>query len=183
MMTFASDNTGNVKSVNTQTCTHARAGTHVSPCWFWEVVFPRMNVLIRRNESKCLRPQEFNVINLHHKLESKSTRGDVLPPHLDHLVWFNQRNLPWGLKTNHDEVMGDIDETGLDHLQLKFVCSCFVYLPSPYELTHTFVSLSYANTPPQTCTNIALSIILFVSYVSVVFSAHLTLIGALHARV
>ncbi len=48
--------------------------------------------------------------------------------------------------------------------------------------THIFY-LSYANTPPQTCTNIALPLILSVSYVSVVFSAHFTLTGALHARV
>lgn len=54
---------------------------------------------------------------------------------------------------------------------------------SPYELAHTFFSLSYANTPPQTCTNVSLPLILCVSYVSVVFSAHFTLTGALHARV
>lgn len=38
----------------------------------------------------------------------------------------------------------------LHHLQLKFVCSRFLHL----SRAHTFFfSLSYANTPPQTCKN------------------------------
>lgn len=46
-------------------------------------------------------------------------------------------------------------EAGLDHLQLKFVCSRRLYLPC----TQIFFPLSYANTPPQTCKNNSLCLL------------------------
>lgn len=134
---------------NTQTCTYGRAGIHVPPCWVWEVVFLRMNVLICRNESKWFGPQEFN----DNQSAPHTGRDDVLP-RLDHLLRSQSVEFTSRFK---DKWWCEVMCGYWWRLVWTIFSSNLSALTFFISLAHTFFflsrSLSYANTPPQTCKN------------------------------